>query len=377
MADQKEDIYEGIKEFYKERIGELGSGGASCCGPGKTATSGFAPHIGYSQEDLEGIPGDAAGASFGCGNPLAFSEVREGQTVLDLGSGAGIDCFLASKKVGASGRVIGLDMTEEMIDVARRNAAEGGYSNVEFVLGQMEQMPVESSSVDWVISNCVINLSPEKDRVFAEAYRVLKPGGRLLISDIVADNIPDSMREDIASWASCVSGAVSEDAYLELVRDAGFEDVAVVDRKDLRKSEDPGSLRISSIRVGANKEGGRMGEQDRAGKSDGVLDEETQLLIAIGSAVAAGCVPCLEKLAAKGSEAGISSKKMRAAAMTGQFIKDKPAAQMKALSDRLLGTHLGSARDSESVCCPPEFSSGDAAVEGSKQKAASGGCGCS
>lgn len=289
MTKQKEEIYEGVKQFYKERISQVGSGsGPSCCTPGKTAAAGLAPLIGYSDEDLENIPGDAAGASFGCGNPLAFSEVREGETVLDLGSGAGIDCFLASKKVGPGGRVIGLDMTEEMIDEARRNAEEGGYTNVEFVLGRNEEMPVDSASVDWVISNCVINLSPEKDRVFAEAFRVLKPGGRLLISDMVAENIPDSMKEDLASWAGCVAGAVSEHAYLQLIRDSGFEDVAVVDRADFSKSDEPGAMRISSIRVGAVKAGGSAAASRQSKGAVEVLDAETQLLIAIGSAVAAG-----------------------------------------------------------------------------------------
>lgn len=377
MAKQKEEIYEGVKEFYKERIRKVGSGGSSSCGPGKTAEGGLAPLIGYSDEDLQSIPKDAAGASFGCGNPLAFSEVLEGETVLDLGSGAGIDCFLASKKVGGSGRVIGLDMTEEMIDEARRNAEEGGYTNIEFVQGRNEEMPVESSSVDWVISNCVINLSPEKDRVFAEAFRVLKPGGRLLISDMVAENIPDSLKEDLASWAGCVAGAVSEDTYLRLIRDAGFEDVAVVDRANLSKSQEPGSLRISSIRVGAVKATDSRQTPKKSKRMQDVLDSETQLLISIGSAVAAGCVPCLETLVAKAHEEGIDEKKLRAAARTGQFVKDKPAAQMKALSDRLLGTHFVLVADQGSACCPLEV--GDVAEPSGEvtAEAAGGGCGCS
>jgi len=382
MAKQKEDIYEGFKEFYKERISQVGSRGSSCCGPGKKAATGLAPLIGYSDEDLESIPNEAAGALFGCGNPLAFSEVKEGEAVLDLGSGAGIDCFLAAKKVGESGRVIGLDMTKEMIDEARRNADKGGYTNVEFVLGRNEEMPVESSSVDWVISNCVINLSPEKERVFAEAFRVLKAGGRLLISDMVAENIPDSLKEDLALWAGCVAGAVSEDAYMQLIRDAGFKDVVVVDRADLRKSPEHDSLRISSIRVGAVKAGGSVEGPKKTKKTKktkrtrDVLDAETQMLIAIGSAVAAGCVPCLETLIAKAHEEGIDEKKLRAAARTGQFVKDKPAAQMKALSDRLLGTHLLSAADKGSACCPPEVGQATEATNEVVANTAGGGCGC-
>jgi AhpD family alkylhydroperoxidase len=373
MAKQKEEIYEGIKEFYKERISEVGSGGSSCCSPGKTAVAGLAPLIGYSDEDLESIPGDAAGASFGCGNPLAFSEVEEGQTVLDLGSGAGIDCFIAAKKVGPSGKVIGLDMTDEMIETARKNAKDGGYDNVEFVLGRNEEMPVETSSVDWVISNCVINLSPEKDKVFAEAFRVLRPGGRLMISDMVAENIPDEIREDMASWASCISGAVSESEYLALIRNAGFTDAKVVDRSDYKKSEAPDSLKISSIRVSAARAGGAERPKKTKPAAE-VLDAETQLLIAIGSAVAAGCLSCLETLSEKALEAGIDQKKLRAAAMTGQFVKDKPAGQMKALSDRLLGTHLAAADDKETVCCPPSVGVATVANEDAGAKAGGGGC---
>ena len=266
-------------------------------------------------------------------------------------------------------------MTQEMIDEARRNADNGCYTNVEFVLGRNEEMPVEGSSVDWVISNCVINLSPEKDKVFAEAYRVLSPGGRLMISDMVAENIPDEMKEDIASWASCIAGAVSEGEYLALIRDAGFDDVKVVDRSDYKKSEAADSLRISSIRVSAVKPGGAAKEKKKTKTEHEVLDPETQLLIAIGSAVAAGCFACLETLNEKAREAGIDQKKLRAAAMTGQFIKDKPVGQMKALSDRLLGTHLAAASETEPVCCPPSVA--EASVSGKDAPSAAGGCGCS
>jgi arsenite methyltransferase len=359
MSKEKEEVYESVREFYKQRISKASSGGSSCCAPGNEASGPIAPLIGYSDDELESIPGNAAGASFGCGNPLAFSEVREGQTVLDLGSGAGIDCFLAASKVGESGRVIGLDMTEEMVEQARKNAEEGGYKNVEFVLGRNEEMPVETAGVDWVISNCVINLSPEKEKVFAEAHRVLKPGGRLLISDMVAENIPDSLREDMASWAGCIAGAVSEAEYLQLIRDAGFSGVEVVDRSDFRKSEKADSLKVSSIRVSAIKGGGAGEEARRVKQVSEILDVETQLLISVGSAVAAGCIPCLETIVEKARAEGIDEKKLRAAVRTGQFVKDQPAGHMKAFADSLVGTHLHSAKS------------------GVEQAPAASGCGCS
>jgi SAM-dependent methyltransferase len=246
MALRKEEIHKGVSEFYagliKEKGGDCCTG---CCSP----ETGTAEKVGYTKQDLEGIPQEAGGSSFGCGNPLAFAEVERGETVLDLGSGGGIDCFLAADRVGESGRVIGLDMTEEMIEKATKTAEQNGYGNVEFRLGQIEEMPVETASVDWVISNCVINLSPEKGNVFAETFRVLRPGGRLLISDMVAEDLPDAMREDISAWAGCVSGAVTEDEYLGMIRAAGFEQVEIVDRLDYVKPSEEQTYKLASIRV--------------------------------------------------------------------------------------------------------------------------------
>ena len=165
----------------------------------------------------------------GCGNPLALAEVKDGDTVLDLGSGAGIDCFLASERVGASGRVIGVDMTEEMLQRARINADKGGYANVEFRKGQIEDLPVDTGSVDRVISNCVINLSPDKSKVFSEALRVLRPGGVLTVSDIVLTQpLPAPIRDSISAYVGCVAGASLRDDYLGAIRDVGFEQVEVV-----------------------------------------------------------------------------------------------------------------------------------------------------
>lgn len=261
MPLKKEEIRKGVSEFYAGLIKEQGGdccsscctaeAGTSCCGPETVA--GIVESAGYTKQELEAIPAEAAGSSFGCGNPLAFAEVRPGESVLDLGSGGGIDCFLAADRVGKTGRVIGLDMTEEMVEQATKTAKQNGYSNVEFRFGKIEEMPVESLDVDWVISNCVINLSPEKEKVFAETFRVLKPGGRLLISDTVAENLPDEMRNDIAAWASCVAGAVTEEQYLGMIRDAGFEQVEIVDRLDYVQTSEEQPYKLASIRVKAVK----------------------------------------------------------------------------------------------------------------------------
>jgi arsenite methyltransferase len=210
---------------------------SSCCGGGLSAATtasvqkGIAvKSAGYSPDELAALPSDAIANSFGCGNPLAFADVREGDVVLDLGSGAGIDILIAARKVGPAGRAIGIDMTDAMLERARANIAASGLDNVEVRKGIIEEMPVETASVDWVISNCVINLSPEKNRVFAEIARVLKPGGRARISDIVVDELPAWAREDESLYSSCIAGAISEAAYLQGLRDAGLVDVEVAER---------------------------------------------------------------------------------------------------------------------------------------------------
>jgi arsenite methyltransferase len=185
---------------------------------------------GYSEEELKSIPADAVQNSFGCGNPLAFSEVLPGQTVVDIGSGAGIDCFLAAQKVGPSGKVIGIDTTPLMIEKARKNAEQAGAHNAEFRLGEAELMPLSDQEADWIISNCVINLSPNKPAVFREAFRALRNGGRLSISDIMVEELPASLRESSALYCACVAGAIPEKEYLDGLRQAGFENVEVTDR---------------------------------------------------------------------------------------------------------------------------------------------------
>ena len=217
----------------KQRYADVASG-KSCCSSitGAPRSRETAQRLGYREEDLQAIPESTLSSFAGCGNPLAIEEIKEGEVVLDLGSGAGLDCFLASKKVGPGGKVIGLDMTEEMLAKANSNREKLGLKNVEFRMGEMEKMPVTDGSVDVIISNCVINLSPEKEKVFREAFRVLKPGGRMMISDTVLEKeLPPEVRKDPVAWASCIGGAVMEKQYLKLMEEAGFQEIQVLARR--------------------------------------------------------------------------------------------------------------------------------------------------
>ncbi len=241
---------EKIKQHVKKHYAELAKGtsccdATTCCGPSSKAS--YAKMIGYSDGELKGLPDSVTGTVAGCGNPTALADLREGDVVLDLGSGGGIDAFLAAKKVGPKGKVIGVDMTEEMVQLAKENAERMKVENVEFRLGEIENLPVEDGAVDVIISNCVINLSPDKDKVFSEAFRVLRPGGRMLISDIVSQGeLPDEIRENLEMWAACVAGALDEKVYLQKIMNAGFEKVEVIAKNDFMGM-------VSSLKVRAYK----------------------------------------------------------------------------------------------------------------------------
>jgi arsenite methyltransferase len=272
-----------VKKNVRERYGRVAREEKSCCNTGGSRCCDVTPNarevsrdIGYSEEDIDNVP-EGANLGLGCGNPIALASLKEGETVLDLGSGAGFDCFLAANKVGAKGRVIGVDMTPDMVDKARENARQGGYSNVEFRLGEIENLPVADGTADVIISNCVINLAPDKKRVFREAYRALKRGGRVMVSDIVlSKELPENIKNSIEAYVGCVAGASLENDYLEAIRSAGFNDVRIVgeaifDFKDIVSSPEAqdiaNSLDIStekaielggsikSIKVSARKAG--------------------------------------------------------------------------------------------------------------------------
>jgi len=223
-----------IREIVREGYAKVAKGQDSCCGPSSSCCSGgtaesISAHIGYSKDELKEAP-EGANLGLGCGNPLAHASLKKGEIVLDLGSGGGFDCFLAARRVGKAGRVIGVDMTPEMIEKARENARKGGFANVEFRLGEIEKLPVANASVDVLISNCVINLSPDKRKVFKEAFRVLKPGGRLMVSDIVRRReLPEAMLNSVSAYVGCISGAVLKDEYLGAIKAAGFGGIEVLD----------------------------------------------------------------------------------------------------------------------------------------------------
>ncbi|RLC59976.1 MAG: arsenite S-adenosylmethyltransferase [Chloroflexi bacterium] len=224
-----------IRKVVREGYAKIAKQGSSCCGPvtsccgGTDLTEDISKKIGYTDEEIKAVP-EGANLGLGCGNPVALASLREGETVLDLGAGAGFDCFLAADRVGENGKVIGVDMTPEMIEKARENVKKGNYGNVEFRLGEIENLPVADNSVDVVISNCVINLASDKGRVFREAYRVLKPGGRLMVSDIVLlKELPDFIKNSIAAYIGCVSGAILKDEYIASIETAGFQEIRIVD----------------------------------------------------------------------------------------------------------------------------------------------------
>jgi ubiquinone/menaquinone biosynthesis C-methylase UbiE len=225
----------------REHYGRVPAQGAGCCLPGAgcagstAAPAATARSLGYSEADTAAVP-EGSNLGLGCGNPTGIASLRTGETVLDLGSGAGFDAFLAARAVGPTGRVIGVDMTAEMLQAARANAQRSGHANVEFRLGEIEHLPLADASVDVVLSNCVINLSPEKAKVFAEAFRVLKPGGRVAVSDIVALRpLPDAMRADLDLYSGCVGGAALVDDLRGMLTAAGFTDVAIAPKGELKQ----------------------------------------------------------------------------------------------------------------------------------------------
>jgi ubiquinone/menaquinone biosynthesis C-methylase UbiE len=248
---EKDDVRKAVRESY----GKVARQGTGCCptapcGCGADLAQNVSQQIGYSGDEIGSVP-EGANLGLGCGNPVALASLKEGETVLDLGSGGGFDCFLAAERVGKSGRVIGVDMTAEMLARARENARKGDYQNVEFRLGEIEHLPVADNSVDTVISNCVINLVPDKAEAFRETFRVLKPGGRLMVSDItILEELPALIKQSIAAYIGCLSGAMLKDEYLETIKASGFQDISI-----LKESAFPVELIISDPAAKAIIEG--------------------------------------------------------------------------------------------------------------------------
>jgi arsenite methyltransferase len=256
--------YDTVHNVVQKRYGEIARSiqqTSSCCGNDAqavdTSCSCSSSSL-YEVEMLENVPVDAVNLSLGCGDPVSIASLQEGETVLDLGSGGGIDCFLASQRVGQSGHVIGVDMTPDMLAKANANKAKMGVENVEFRQGHIEALPVDDNSVDVILSNCVINLSPDKLAVFHEAFRVLKPGGRVSISDIVTEGeFSPELRAEMDKWAECITGAIDADEYTGMMREAGFVNIQVVDKVDTGDiiERQPGMPRVFSARITAHKPG--------------------------------------------------------------------------------------------------------------------------
>ncbi len=237
-----------VKALVRERYAEVAQA-AGCCADDSCDTTTQL----YDDEQIDGLPSEALTVSAGCGNPTAIDELESGDTVVDFGSGGGIDCLIAAKAVGVQGRVIGVDMTPDMVDLARRNAASLGMTNVTFHLAEMESTPIAGASVDVIISNCVINLAPDKDAVFREAYRILKPGGRMFISDmLLAAPLPAHATADARNWVTCLSGAEPQEVYLDRMRQAGFERMEVVDDRPWQGEQEWAS-RVHSMNLKAYK----------------------------------------------------------------------------------------------------------------------------
>jgi SAM-dependent methyltransferase len=247
-----EEITERVRERYAAAATSARSG-TGCCSPGGDPVTRDL----YAPGEAASVPEEAVLASLGCGNPTALAELREGETVLDLGSGGGIDVLLSARRVGPGGFVYGLDMTEEMLALAQENQRKAGVSNVAFLKGRIEDIPLPASSVDVIISNCVINLAADKSLVFKDAFRVLKPGGRFAVADVVADGaIPESLQRDMEAWVGCIAGALEIDAYADLLRSAGFEDVSIEITRRYRVEET--NLDAASLPPGWQQADGRI-----------------------------------------------------------------------------------------------------------------------
>ena len=257
MATQSEEIKRLVRDRYGARakgvieltvVSQPSDGEAACCSP---ADMDRALRL-YNEGQLAGLPAESIAASAGCGNPTALADLKEGERVLDLGSGGGIDCFLAANQVGESGRVIGLDMTPDMLELARKNQTNLGLTNVEFVQGEMEDMPLPDASLDVVISNCVVCLSPDKDAVFRETFRVLAPGGRVHISDMMSVSDEGPARTDPEAWASCIAGAEHREVYLDRLHRAGFVEITITE-ESVRCDEEGVPMNVASVKVVAHK----------------------------------------------------------------------------------------------------------------------------
>jgi SAM-dependent methyltransferase len=265
VSEQRHEAGEAVRERVRAAYAAVAERGRPCCAGAATGPEEVARRVGYSEGELRSVP-EGANLGVGCGNPTALAELRPGEVVLDLGCGAGFDVFLAARAVGPTGRVIGVDMTDAMLERARENARRGGFANVEFRAGAIESLPVADESVDVVISNCVINLSPDKPRVFREAFRVLRPGGRLAVSDLVLEEpLLAALRDSVEAWVGCLAGALLRRDYLDALRGAGFRDVRIV-----REAGYGGVIDVQTPEIRAAAERAGIGSEEIGRAIEGV-----------------------------------------------------------------------------------------------------------
>jgi AhpD family alkylhydroperoxidase len=351
-----------VRQKVREGYTEIARGGGSCCGSDRKGSDDLVRQIGYSAEELAALP-EGANMGLSCGNPTAIASLKPGEVVLDLGSGGGFDVFIAGSKVGPTGRAIGVDMTPEMLAKARRNITsyrkQSGLDNVEFRLGEIEHLPVADASVDVVISNCVINLSPDKPQVWREIARVLKPGGRVAVSDLaLLKPLPAAIREMVEALVGCIAGAVLVEETERMIRDAGLTVIELVSKPDYVQAKadwnDPLYRKImehlpadaepkdyiTSLAVSARKPASAV-------KYSAAVNE----LVAIGAAIAANCEPCLKHHYHEAQQLGVSKADMARAVDTGAKVKDSPHQAIVRLADRLTGSALSKPADASDPCC--------------------------
>jgi len=332
---------DAVRTSVRARYAQIAQQGGSCCVP-KTCCAAGSPgsatasaKVGYSEAEISAVP-EGSNLGLGCGNPQAIAALQPGEVVLDLGSGGGFDCFLAARHVGPNGRVIGVDMTPEMISKARENAAKGDYGNVDFRLGEIEHLPVADSSVDVILSNCVINLSPDKPQVYREAFRVLRPGGRLAISDVVAVKpLPAKVKSSLDAHCGCIAGAALVSDLEQVLADIGFADVQVRVKEESReviKGWFPGSgveryVRSADIEASRGTAATCCAPATTPA-AGGELDERTKELIAIGASVAGHCQPCLTFHTARARDLGAPQAAVRSAIGVGRMVEKGAMAAM-------------------------------------------------
>jgi AhpD family alkylhydroperoxidase len=342
-----------------------GCGGVSCCGSSVEDSAKLAQVVGYSAEELAALP-DGANMGLSCGNPNALAALRPGEVVLDLGSGGGFDVFIAARKVGATGRAIGVDMTPEMLAKARKNIGayreRSGLDNVEFRLGEIEHLPMADNSVDVIISNCVINLSPDKAQVWREIARVLKPGGRVAVSDLaLLKPLPQEVREMVEALVGCIAGAALVSETERFAQEAGLADVRLKAKKDYMEAmtdwQDPLYLKIvEHLPPGAKASDYVTSLEVSATKAVSAADYSAAVdeLVAMGAAIAANCEPCLKYHYQQAQQLGVSKADMARAVQMGAKVKESPHQAILRLADKLTGAGLAQPVDSSDRCCGPK-----------------------